>query len=124
MIFGTTVGVALVCFATASTATPRRAKIRDVRDFVLSVCFINQRSSADLRSQGFALGSIVMERTDGAIAGWTSLEAQVKRELARQPALTIHGDGPVGVETSAPAAQCLDMLEVPAVRAAMRRLTG
>ncbi|UAJ11826.1 hypothetical protein [Polymorphobacter megasporae] len=64
-----------------------------------------------------------MQRTDGTIVGWKMLETTVARELSRQPILTIHGDGPVGHETPAPLAQCLDLLEAPAVRAGMMRLT-
>ena len=112
-----------VLLAGVAAAAPPRAIDRDLRDYAISACLTKQATSPYLREQGYALGSILMERTHGAITAWRSVDVAVTALLSRQPALTVHVDGPVNAsDRPAPLAQCLAILDAPPVRAAMARL--
>lgn len=109
---------AMLIVAVAGDADASGATRRDAEDYAIATCLTAQ-SSPYLRDQGFGLGAIVVERAGGAVDRWAGLVKAVKAELAGRPMLTIHGDGPVGVEKAMPVAQCLQLLRAPRVMRAI-----
>lgn len=108
---------ALIASVTVGTEASGATR-RDAEDYAIATCLTTQ-SSPYLRDQGFGLGAIVVGRTGGNVERWAGLVKAVKAELAGRPMLTIHGDGPVGVEKAMPVAQCLQLLRAPRVMRAI-----
>jgi hypothetical protein len=107
----------LICLSLAGTATARTADQRDAEGYAVAACLMQQKPDS-LRQQGNAWGGIILERTRLSLDRLRPLLAAVKAETARRPMWQVHGDTPMD-QTEAPIAYCAEIIDAPAVRAAI-----
>jgi hypothetical protein len=74
-----------------------------------------------LRQLGDAWGGIILNRSRLSLDRLSPLRAAVKTEITRRPMLLVHGDTPLG-QTEAPVAYCAEIIDAPAVRAAINKV--
>jgi hypothetical protein len=112
----------LLCLSVAGSAAARTADQRDAEGYAVAACLMQQKSDS-LRQQGNAWGSIILERTRLSLDRLRPLLDAVKAETARRPMWQVHGDAPAD-QTEAPVAYCAEIIDVPAVRAAIGAATA
>ena len=112
--------ICAVCAAT-SDAEPARSRVqRDVEGYAIASC-LSYQAEPYLRQQGEGWASSIVQTGKGDVAVLARLAEQVQRELPKAPMAIIPSESGVGHETALPILYCHELIDRPALRAAIRK---
>lgn len=116
--------LALLVAGCATTAdrigVPRPDVLRDVEGYAIASCLVKQDQSY-LRDQGDAWASAVVQRGHGDIEVFTDLAKQVAAEVAQGNMFIARDETNPGAGKALPLVYCSEIIDQPAVRAAIQK---
>lgn len=101
----------LVLNLSHASAAPREQLRKDVEGYAIATC-LSKQASPEIRDQGDAWASAIVQRGRGEVEDWQPLVAAVDAAIRRTPMLVIKGDASV-VEASKPIsiAYCSELID-------------
>jgi len=112
---------AVSCATAALAADSTRPRVqRDVEGYAIATCLTYQ-AEPYLRGQGDGWASAIVQGGKGDINVLARLAARVKQELPKVPMAVIPSESGVGHDTTLPILYCHELIDRPAVRAAIRQ---
>jgi hypothetical protein len=103
---------------TDTIGSPRPAVVRDVEGYAIASCLVNQ-SQPYLKDQGDAWASVIVQRMNGDLEVFTSLAEQIKLETAKGEMAVVRNEAEPGTDKALPVLYCSEIIDKPAVRAAI-----
>lgn len=109
------------CATTANgIGAPRPDVLRDVQGYAIASCLVKQ-DQPYLRDQGDAWASAIVQRGYGDIGILTDLARQVAAEVAQENMFIVRDETIPGASKALPLVYCSEIIDQPAVRAAIQR---
>ena len=105
---------------TDTIGSPRPAVVRDVEGYAIASCLINQ-SQPYLEDQGDAWASVIVQRMKGDLEVFAGVAEQVKLETAKGEMAVVRNEAEPGTDKALPVLYCSEIIDEPAVRAAIRK---
>jgi hypothetical protein len=105
---------------TDTNDSPRSAAMRDVEGYAIASCLVNQ-SQPYLADQGDAWASVIVQRMKGDLEIFASVAEQVKLETAKGEMAVIRSEAEPGTDKALPVLYCSEIIDEPAVRAAIQK---
>jgi hypothetical protein len=100
--------------------SPRSEVLRDVEGYAIASCLTYQ-AQAYLKDQGDAWASVIVQRMKGSLDALVAVAEQVKRENARGDRAVIRDESGQEKDKILPVLYCGEMIDTPAVRAAIQK---
>jgi hypothetical protein len=94
--------------------------IRDAEGYAIASCLTYQ-AQPDLKAQGDAWASVIVQRMKGSLDALTGIAEQVKRESAKGNMAVIRDESGRGKDKELPVLYCSEMIDTPSVRAAIQK---
>lgn len=115
-------GLAIAGCATKvdTTSSPRPAVVRDVEGYAIASCLVNQ-SQPYLKDQGDAWASVIVQRMKGDLEVFAAVAEQVKLETAKGGMAVVRNEAEAGSDKALPVLYCSEIIDEPAVRAAIQK---
>ena len=108
----------LLAVTIVDPAGARSALQRDVEDYAVASCLASQ-DQAYLKDQGDGWASVIVQRAKGDLEPLKAVAAAVKTELAKGNMPVIRSETEPGKGKALPVLYCNEMIDAPAVRAAI-----
>ena len=102
-----------------AASQPRSALLRDVEGYASASCLVAQ-SDEDLKDQGDGWAWVILQRMKGDLEVFDKLRARVRAEVAKSTMAVIPTDSGVGHDKAMPVLYCIEIIDTPSVRAAIR----
>lgn len=118
--------IATVCMAlatgcaagTSAFSQPRSPLLRDVEGYASASCLVAQ-SNDYLKDQGDGWAWVILQRMNGELEAFDKLRVTVRAEVAKGDMAVIPTDSGVGHDKAMPVLYCAEIIDAPAVRAAI-----
>lgn len=110
--------LATVAVAVPLAAAVRPAAVRDVEGYAVATCLAAQRDPV-LKQQGEGWASAIIERGRGGVEQLRPVQSAVTKALAQSGVAVMRQDGPWPSDLALPAMTCGEIIDRPAVRAAV-----
>lgn len=105
---------------TNTIGSPRPEALRDIEGYAIASCFTNQ-SQPYLKDQGDAWAAVIVQRMNGNLEALAAIAEEVKRENAKGNMAVIRNEGGSEKDKSLPVLYCGEIIDRPAVRAAIQK---
>ena len=105
---------------TDTLGSPRPAVVRDVEGYAIASCLAGQ-SEPYLKDQGDAWASVIVQRMKGDLEVFTGVAEQVKLETAKGEMAVVRNEAGPGPDKALPVLYCGEIIDKPAVRAAIQK---
>lgn len=105
---------------TDTTDSPRPVVVRDVEGYAIASCLVNQ-SQPYLEDQGDAWASVIVQRMKGDLEVFAGVAEQVKLETAKGEMAVVRNEAEPGTDKALPLLYCSEIIDKPAVRAAIQK---
>ena len=105
---------------TVTDGAPRSKVLRDIEGYAIASCFVFQ-SHPYLKDQGDAWASVIIQRMKGSPSVLAGVVEQVRVESANGDMAVIRDDVVPGKDKVLPLLYCSEMIDKPAVRAAIHK---
>lgn len=106
-----------------TAGAPRTDVLRDAESHAIASCFTYQ-SEPFLKDQGDAWASVVVQRAKGNIEVLAAIAASVKAEVSKGDMAVVRNESEPGKDKAAPVLYCGEIIDKPAVRAAIQKVVA